>query len=305
MKLMKLKKFPKLVIGTIIAGAVLAGCQKSDSTGSANTAAGTTQTVTAAGATQEATAKKTVVKVATSGNPNPYTYTDDNNKLVGYDIEILEAVQELLPQYQFDIEITEFQSIFTGIDAGIYQMGVNNISWKEERAEKYLFADEYVDFHDSGILVRKDYNDITSLDDLAGKKTFSTTSGLYSQIFMENYNAEHADNPIDIVYTEADTLKQYQDLSAGVVDFLFGGTVGFNRYTKEYPDLMANFKLVGLTTEEQKKIEDPYGYFIYPKTALGEQIKADVDEALRTLQQNGTYTELGLKYFGYDTANKK
>jgi ABC-type amino acid transport substrate-binding protein len=68
---------------------------------------------------------------------------------------------------------------------------------------------------------------------------------------------------------------------------------------------MANFKLVQLTTEEQKQIEDPYSYFIYPKTQAGEALKADIDEALRTLQQNGTYTELGLKYYGYDTANRK
>jgi polar amino acid transport system substrate-binding protein len=219
MKFTNLKKLTGIIAAAALVGVSVLGCSK-DNTGTAS------QETTAAAATTD---KATVIKIGTSGNPNPYVYTDDNNKLTGYEIEIVERLQELLPQYDFQFEITEFQSIFTGIDSGIYQMGVNNISWKQERADKYLFGDEYVTFHDSALLVRKDYDEITSLADLAGRKTFSTTSGLYSQIFMEDYNENHKDNPIQIVYTEADTIKQYQDLSAGVVDFLFSGSVGLKK----------------------------------------------------------------------------
>lgn len=242
-----------------------------------------------------------VIKIGTGGSPKPWLYTDDNNELLGYDAEVVYAIDDILPQYEFIFEITEFQSIFTGIDSGIYQMGVNNISWKEERAEKYLFGNEYVGLNKAGILVRKGYDEIHSLEDLGGKKTYAGTAGLYSQIFIENYNDTHPDNPILLEYTEADTIKQYQDLDAGIVDFLFGGPVTFAIYLEEYPELKDILDFAPISDEEAKSIEDPYSYFIYPKTEEGEKLKTDVDEALKKLKENGTITELGFKYYGYDT----
>lgn len=243
------------------------------------------------------------VKIGTQGSPKPYVYTDENDNLIGYEPEIVYALQKLLPQYDFEFEITDFQSIFLGVDSGLYDMAVNNISKKPEREEKYLYGDEYVSYHGSGVMVRKDYDEIQGLDDLGGKRTFSGTAGLYSQVFMEKYNEENPENPIEIIYSEADTLKQYQDLQAGVVDFIFSGPVAFRTREQDFPELMPEFKLVRFTEEEERQIEDPFSYFIYPRTEEGEQLKQDVDEALRTLRDNGTYTELGLKYYGLDTAH--
>lgn len=45
-------------------------------------------------------------------------------------------------QYDLNFEITEFESMFVGLDAGRYDLIVGNISKKPEREEKYLLSSE-------------------------------------------------------------------------------------------------------------------------------------------------------------------
>ncbi|MCE2059589.1 transporter substrate-binding domain-containing protein, partial [Streptococcus thermophilus] len=43
-------------------------------------------------------------------------------------------------KYEVKFQKTEWSSVFTGLDAGKYQMAGNNISYSKERAQKYLFS---------------------------------------------------------------------------------------------------------------------------------------------------------------------
>jgi len=91
----------------------------------------TVGTLTGCGKKAEANAdgsEKIVIKAATSGNPRPFTYIGDDGELLGQNIELIQAVFDRLPQYELEIEVTEFPSIFTGIDSNLYQLGVNNIA---------------------------------------------------------------------------------------------------------------------------------------------------------------------------------
>lgn len=281
-----MKKFISKAIVVLLSGVLLTGCGNRGKNDAAD----------------NVEAKK--ILIGTSGSTKPYIYTDDNDNLIGYDAEIIYAIDELLPEYEFVFEKTDFSSIFLGVDSGRYQMGVNNISWKEERAEKYLFSDEYVCYNYTGVVVRKGDTSIKTLEDLAGKKTYSGTSGLFSQIFIETFNEKHPDNQIEQIYSEADTIKNYQDLVAGVVDFSFSEAVMFDAYLEGYPDLKESLDFITFTEEETASIQDPYTWFIYPKTDDGEALKAAVDDALRQLKEDGTVTEIALEYIGYDTVGK-
>lgn len=92
----------------------------------------------------------------------PFIFQGDDGNLDGYDIAVIKEIFSRLPQYELEFQTTEFASIFTGIDAGYYQMGVNNISYNKERGEKYLFSDVY-SVSTYGILVRDDNTDIQTL----------------------------------------------------------------------------------------------------------------------------------------------
>ena len=246
------------------------------------------------------TAAVTTIKVGTGGSPKPFIFTDDSNQVIGFDADVVAAIDELLPEYAFVYELTDFAAIFTGVDAGIYQMGDNNITRKPEREEKYLFGDEYYGYNYTGLIVRANDESIQSLEDLAGKKTYTSGSGGFGQIFFESYNEKHADNPTELIYTSADTRKQFQDLQDGVIDFTFMESVMWDSYREEFPEYSETLKFIFLSDEETKEIQDPLSWFIFAKNEEGQKLANAVDGALRTLKENGKLNEISQKWLGYD-----
>lgn len=286
---MKKRELFAAVIG--ITGAALMGCSKAGSSAPSSEAAKTEKT-------------SQTVLIGTGASPKPYIYTDDNDDLIGYEPAVIQAIDELLPQYTFQFEKTDFPSIFLGIDSGQYQMGVNNITKKPEREEKYLFADEYDMYNYTIAVVRKGYPDISTLEDLSGKRTYVSGTGGFSQIFVETFNDKHPDAPILTEYSSAEQIKIFQDLAEGAIDFTFMEQVMFDGYAEEYPELTDKLEVITFTPEETNQIQDPYGWFIYPKTQEGEKLKEAVDGALKELKDNGTLDEIARQWLGYDVSGK-
>ena len=75
------------------------------------------------------------VIVGTSGQQTkPLNYFDDNNNLVGLEIDILEEIDRRLNEIEITYEITEFASLFAGLDSGKFDLVSNNLGENEERA---------------------------------------------------------------------------------------------------------------------------------------------------------------------------
>lgn len=288
-----MKKAISLILSVILMVSLLTACGGAPSGSNAGSDTSSSSTP------EDSAVEVQKVLVATGGSPKPFIYTDEDNNVVGYDADVVAALDELLPQYEFEYELTDFGAIFTGIDAGIYQMGDNNITKNATREEKYLFGEEYYGYNYTGLVVRSD-SSIQSLEDLAGTKTYTAGSGGFSQLFFETYNQTHADNPVELIYTSADQRKQFQDLQDGVIDFTFMESVMWDSYLDEFPELADSLKFVFLSDEETAEIQDPLSWFIFPKTEEGEALRDAVDGALRQLKEDGTLNEIGQKWLGYD-----
>ena len=92
-------------------------------------------------ATDEAADGERTLVVGVPGTPKPYNYVNDSGELVGYEIDMLNAMAEKM-NVKLDYQVTEFESMFAGLDAGRYDLIIGNISKKPEREEKYLFCTE-------------------------------------------------------------------------------------------------------------------------------------------------------------------
>jgi polar amino acid transport system substrate-binding protein len=259
----------------------------------------------AAEAGGEVSAEVRQVLIGTGAGPKPYLWQDENNQLTGYDYDVVQAIDEYLPEYEFEYEVTEFASIFSGIDSGRYQMGDNNITKKPEREEKYLFGKEPYVYNWTVIVVPKgNPKNIQTLEDLGGKKTFTTDGGGFAQLFFESYNASHPDNQIETVYTAAEQVKQLVDLSEQVVDFTFLEIPMYDSYIAEYSDLDGKLEYVQLSQEQTQEIQDPFGWFVFQKNDEGQKLADRVDEALLHLAENGTLVKLSEQYFGFDMTGR-
>ena len=241
--------------------------------------------LTAALTATMANAEVIKILVGQDPSPAPIGWINEDGTVDGYDRAVINAVDELLEDYEFEIEVTDFQGLFAGVDSGRYQIIVDNLTWKPERAERYLFSENYYVWNTTVIAVRKGDDSIKSIEDLAGKRTVLKATGAF------------ADNPVKITYSEQDRLVSYQQLADGQIDFLIQELASLLTYEEDF-GIELDYVLPSM--EEQKEMQDPAGYFVFPKTEDGEAIREAVDGAILTLRENGTLSELAIEYFGFD-----
>jgi polar amino acid transport system substrate-binding protein len=238
------------------------------------------------------------VYAATGGFPRPFTFVDESGKLSGHNIELIEAVFERLPQYNLQIEVTDFPSIFAGLDAGRYQIGVNNFAENDERRQKYIFsAPIFVNRYIAAVAAdNTDLGDeIKGFSDLAGK-TSADQVGTNMATAIEKYNKEHPEAPIKNSYTEADILIVLREVEQGKWDFNLIDKPMFDTYQQEF-----NLNLKGIELSDEisgQLMKTPYSYLLIGKG--NEQLAEDVNKALREVIADGTSARINEKYFGYD-----
>ena len=216
--------------------------------------------------------------VAMEGTWAPWTYHDESGELVGYDVEVAKAIAEKLGVGVSFVE-GEFDGLLAGVDGGRYDMVVNGVTVDEERSEKYDFSQPYA-YNRTAVIVAGD-SPITKMEDLDGKQTANTISSIYAKV-AEKYGA---------TVTPVDDLNQtFELLLSGRIDATLNDEVAYYDYMKQHPD--ADLHIACLDYEmTQVAIPMPKG-----ETALVEA----VNKALSELSEDGTLTELSIKYFGTD-----
>ena len=237
-----------------------------------------------------------IIKAGTGGFPKPYVFVKEDGELTGYDIEVLRTVFDRLPQYELELEITDFASVFAGLTSGFYDIGVNHFTYNEERGESYLYSYPY-DKSESVFVTRNGMEAITSFATAVGK-VYQGQVGISDTIAIEKWNEENPEQIIEIHYIDGDTGLILQNIENGSVDFTLQNRAMYQAYLEEYPyDLQVRDVL-----EEDKQLisANLNAYFIFPKDK--EELRNEVNEVLREMRVDGTLTEIGVKWFGRDAA---
>lgn len=279
---MKRRTFISLLAVLGAAGVVqLSGCSASSSTAAdASSAAGPAPVDLL-----EAIQTRGTLVVATEGAWSPWTYHDESDKLVGYDVEVATALAEKLGVKAEFVE-GAWDGLFAGLDSGRYDIVCNGVELTEERALTYDFTVPYGYIH-TALAVRSDNTDITTFEDLAGKTTANSIASTYMTL-AESYGAE---------VLGIDTLDEtIQMLVAGRVDATLNADVSFYDYLNVHPE--ADFKIVALT-EEASQVCIPVRKGEETATLL-----AALDEAIEELRADGTLAEISERYFGTDISSE-
>ena len=229
--------------------------------------------------TESVTGKDTLV-IATEGNWSPWTYHDVNGVLTGFDIEIGTKIAEGLGM-KAEFKEVPWESILVGVETGTFDIACNGVGYTEERAQKFLFTDPYV-YTEAVLVVRKDNQDIESLDDLKGKTTSNSPNSTYAQ------KAEAIGATVVYVDTLGETMMMVED---GRVDATINAKGSVDDYLKEHPN--ARIKIV------QTVAGEPVAYPIR-KTAENEELLKKINKILDGLREDGTLSKLSVKYFGED-----
>ncbi len=219
--------------------------------------------------------------VAMEGTWSPWTYHDESDKLVGYDVEVAQLIGDKLGVKVTFVE-GEWDGLFAGLDAGRYDMVVNGVEVTDERREKYDFSEPY-GFIRTAVIVDGANMEIQSFEDLKGKKTANTISSTYAEL-AESYGAK---------VTGVDDLNQtFELLNTGRIDATLNAELTFYDYINAHPE--KNLKIAALTDDASlvcipmRKGED------------SKTLREAVNKAIDEIRESGDLAKLSDKYFGND-----
>lgn len=274
----------KALTAAVLAAALLSACGSSAASSAAPAADTSSETTASADNSGDLLAQiqqRSEIVFGTEGTWSPWTYHDENDQLVGFDIEVAQKVAEKLGVKATFVE-GEWDGLLAGVDGGRYDSMANGVEITEERAQKYDFSDPYC-YIRTAIIVKSDDDSINSFEDLNGKTTANTISSTYAAL-AESYGAKT---------TGVDDLNQTIELLLnGRVDATLNAEVTYFDYLKEHPD--ANIKIAALTNDASQVA------FPVRKGDETATLREALNQAINELREDGTIAEISEKYFGTD-----
>lgn len=250
----------------------LAGCGSGSSSGDANT---------------KSNAKEYIV--ATNGTFRPFTYTDDKGNLTGYDVEILKEVERRNPDIKFTFKVMSVDAGFLAMEAGQVDIIANQIVYNEKRIAKTIYTKEINNYTARKLAVREDNNEITTIDDLRGKKVAVTAASEVTRQ-LQKYN-ETANPPIEFVFSDKGASELMNLVATGRADA-----------TPQYEVAIAEaIKVLGLKLKAVGPViaSDPTN-FALPKNEDHQALADRLDKTVKEMRDDGTLKKLSEQYLGKD-----
>lgn len=221
------------------------------------------------------------IVVGLEGDWAPWSYVGEDDELTGYDVEVAKAIADKLG-VELQIVPGEWDGLFAGMDAGRYDLVINGVEVTEDRAEKYDFTDPYA-YIRTALIVRGDNDDIHTFEDLKGKKTANSIASTYMNL-AESYGAT--------CYGVATLDETLTMVLQGRVDATLNAIVSYTDYMSQHPD--SNLKVVA-TTEDASNVAIPMR-----KGDDTATLREAVNQAIAELREEGTLSELSIRFFGED-----
>lgn len=230
--------------------------------------------------TLESIKKAGVITFGTDDSFPPMEYRDEKNNLVGFDVDLGNAIAEKLG-VKAEFVTTDFSGIIEALKAEKYDAILATLSITDERKEKILFSEPYI--MEGQIVAVKAGNDaITKPTDLAGK-IVAAQLGSTSEQAANKLGGFKEYKAYDKV-TEA-----FHDLEIGRIDAVVVDELVGRYYISKSPE---DYKVL-----EEKLADEPVGIGFRKEDA---EFQEAVQKAFNELKEDGTLSEISIKWFGTD-----
>ena len=258
--------------GLTAAALALTACGGSASSTASSTASSAASSTSAAAELTTVEAGK--LTMATNATFPPYEMTTDSGEIEGIDVDTAKAIAEKLG-LELQIDDMDFDAALLSVQQGKADIVMAGVTVTDERKAVMDFSDSYA----TGIqsIIVPEGSDITSPDDLAGKK-IGTQRGTTGYIYCSD------DFGDDAVVAYDDGLTAVQALNNGQVDAVVIDNAPATEYVAANP---------GLVILDTSYAEEDYAIGMAKgNTALLEAVNA----ALEELKADGTLQAIVDKY---------
>ncbi|CCK18706.1 transporter substrate-binding domain-containing protein [Lactococcus laudensis] len=241
-----------------------------------------------------------ILQVAHTQSYKPYDFVNDKGESDGFEVQVLKAVDEKLPDYKFNYNPTSDEDLLIGLESGKYDIGTKG-AWKTpEREQKFIIPEEKIAASVIGLTYRTaDKAKYSNLEDFAKQNgkliPISPQNAQYKVI--EDFNAANPKTPIKLDAADQFTISDaYAWLLEGRYDGFFDIKLSFDNSVlaadgpyHDYASKLSYVPYKGIPT-----------YPIIHKNATNESFAKAYDKAIKELEADGTLTKLSKKYFGED-----
>ena len=241
-----------------------------------------------------------VLQVAHTQSYKPYDFVNDKGESDGFEVQVLKAVDEKLPDYKFNYNPTSDEDLLIGLESGKYDIGTKG-AWKTpEREQKFIIPEEKIAASVIGLTYRTaDKAKYSNLEDFAKQNgkliPISPQNAQYKVI--EDFNAANPKTPIKLDAADQFTISDaYAWLLEGRYDGFFDIKLSFDNSVlaadgpyHDYASKLSYVPYKGIPT-----------YPIIHKNATNESFAKAYDKTIKELEADGTLTKLSKKYFGED-----
>ncbi|MDY6816848.1 MAG: transporter substrate-binding domain-containing protein [Pseudomonadota bacterium] len=219
------------------------------------------------------------LKVVTDPSFVPFEMMDQKTgEMVGFDMEIIAEVAKRAG-FEYDLQTMDFNGIIPALQTGSVDIAIAGITITGEREQIVDFSDPY---YDSGlrILVRIG-SDVEELSDLEGLKVGTKIGSTSYDYLMANLDADDGVTPYP------GSSDMYMALMSRAIDAVFydAPNVGYFARTKGEGKVTT----VGPLYEGQQ-----YGIALIE----GSEWVDEVNDALASMKEDGTYKSIYEKWFG-------
>lgn len=271
-----MKKKLATIVSVLITATMLAGCQNSTTTSEKENSKQLTEEEI------RGSMEGVSIKVGTSGLFGPFSYYDEDGKtLIGYDLDLLSDLQEILG-FEIDggIQAMDYSALTTSLAEGKLDMGAAALCATDERKEVMNFTDVYCDSGQIIMVNSENDENIKSVDDLAGK-TVAVEKGTASHTYASKNLSDSTLEVHDTITTAYESLEQKK------VDAVIQDAPGASFYIKTTPN--THLKVVG---KEFNQGQAPYSVAVSKDCKYYDEING----AIKMLIKDGTTDELYKKW---------
>lgn len=224
-----------------------------------------------------------IVRIAVENQYLPFNYINgQTGEPEGWDYEVWDEICRRLgctPEY---VE-TSWEGMIQAVSDGQFDAAADGITITDDRAEIVDFSIGYISLEQK-LIVRVLDDRISSIDDIVADESLK----LGTQGGTTNYEVATQYLPEERIFAFETFPFAVQAVVSGDIDAAIIDDVAGQGYVGENAEAL---KLVG------DSLSSDWLGFIYPK---GSELRAQVDEVLREMMEDGFLDELNLKYFGPD-----
>lgn len=276
MRLDRNNVFVKLMCLLAMAAIFLAACGDPDEEADDEPAATTTESP-AEGAAEFETKEEGVLSVGSDIPYPPFEFRKDG-KLVGLDIDLIEEIASRL-DLETNITDTSFDTIFTQLAGGRYDVVVAASTITPEREKEVNFSDPYYNNQQSLTINTEEGGDITSLDDLSSGDVVGVQNGTTGKAFAEENVPEGVQ-----IRSFPEGPDTFTALEAGQVDAV----------VHDEPTALAEIaERPGLEIVDKMDTGEVYGIAVDPSN---EALLEAINQTLAEIIEDGTYEEIYSRY---------